>query len=190
MEGGDGDEDDLDLADILADLGLEGDLLNQDSEATEALSAPHVVETETAEEKAEKRRLREEETARKRADITGRHAKWEADLEEHIAKNKKALRHALVALRKAATAELKESEEIRKEIEDLVEEAEKYLRGAEKYMATLRKESRPSDEKKVIWERVVEKVDKKFAERLTQTENVVNGWYGTLVQKELAEVSG
>ncbi|KIP02740.1 hypothetical protein PHLGIDRAFT_32086 [Phlebiopsis gigantea 11061_1 CR5-6] len=185
---GDGDDNDLDLAAILADLGLEGDLFSQDSEATESLSADHVVETETAEEKAEKRRLREEETARKRADITGRHAKWEADLEERIAKNKKALRHALVALRKAATAELKEGKEIRKEIEDLVEEAEKYLRGAEKYMATLRKESRVSDEKRVIWERVVEKVDKKFAERLTQTENLVNGWYGDLVQKELAEV--
>ncbi|GJE91262.1 hypothetical protein PsYK624_074110 [Phanerochaete sordida] len=182
------EEDDLDLAQLFEDLGLEGDFLESSSATSDAADAAPAVETESEEEKAEKLRLRKEETAKKRADITGRHAKWEAQLDERIALNRKALRQALVALRKAATAELKENEEIRKEVEDLVEEAEKYLRGAEKYLGNLRRESRAVDEKKTIWERVVEKVDKKFEERLMQAETVVNGWYLRVVEKELAEV--
>ena len=37
--------------------------------------------------------------------------------------------------------------------------------------------------------RVIEKVDKKFEDRLVRTEELVNGWYGGVVEKELAEVS-
>jgi signal recognition particle GTPase len=185
-----GSEDDLDLASILADLGLDEDFLNSKIEdETETAASESVIEGETEEEKAEKARLRKEETARKRADITGRHAKWEADLEERMTRNRKALRHSLVTSRKAATAELKDSKEIHKEIEDLVEEAEKYLKGTEKYLANLRKESRSPEEKKTIWDRVADKVDKKFEERLSQTESVVNGWYLRVLENELAEVS-
>lgn len=175
------------MADILADLGLDADFL--DLEPSEVQTAEPVVVTESEEEKAEKLRLRKEETARKRADITGRHTKWETALDEQIAKNKKELRRALVTIRKTATSELKEHAAIRKEIEDLVEDAEKYLKGAERYMSTLKKESRSSDEKRIIWERVVEKVDKKFADRLAQTEVLVNGWYAEVVERETDEVS-
>lgn len=181
-------EDDLDLDELFADLGLGEDFLESQSKSSESVETSATVDTESEEAKAEKLRLRKEETAKKRADITGRHSRWEAQLDERIALNRKALRQALVAIRKAATAELKEDEEIRKEIEDLVEEAEKYLRGAEKYLGNLRRESRPVEEKRTIWERVVEKVDKKFEERLMQTEAVVNGWYLRVVEKELAEV--
>lgn len=182
-------DDDLDLAGILADLGLDEDFLDSRSQGSETHAADSAVQTETEEEKAEKVRLRVEETKAKRAEITRRHAQWEADIEGRITQNKKALRQALVTMRKTATTELKENQEIRKEIEDLVEDAEKYLRGSEKYMATLKKESRSSDEKKIIWDRVVEKVDKKFAERLSQTETLVNGWYASLLTQEVAEVS-
>ena len=180
-------DDDLDLASILADLGLDEDFLESKSEAETPSPAP-IDKEESEEEKAEKLRLRKEQTAQKRADVTGRHTKWEVQLDERIAQNRKALRQALVALRKSATAELKKSAEIRKEVEGLVEEAEKYLRGAEKYLGSLRRESRSAEEKKAIWERVVEKVDKKFEERLTQAEAVVNGWYLRVVENELAEV--
>ena len=81
--------------------------------------------------------------------------------------------------------------EAQKQIENLVDEAEKYLKGAEKYLATLSKNApggRTIDEKKTLWERVVEKVDKKFEERIGQTEAVVNGWYDNVVNSEIAEV--
>ena len=183
-------EDDPDADDFLekfyAELGLD---LDAEERTPASPSESPAVETETEEEKAEKHRLQMEEIAKKRADITGRHSGWEEQLEEKMKANRKALRTTLVALRKAATQELKDSKEIRKEIENLVDEAEKYLKGAEKYMIKLGQESRPDEEKNTIWSRVVEKVDKKFEERLAQTETVVNGWYLGVVEKEIAEVN-
>ncbi|EKM50511.1 uncharacterized protein PHACADRAFT_263840 [Phanerochaete carnosa HHB-10118-sp] len=182
------DDDDLDFAKLFADLGLEEDFLQSDHKASGTASTAPAAETESEEEKAEKLRLRSQQNRKTRADITARHTEWEVQLEERIVLNRKALRQALVAIRKAATAELKETDEIRNEIEGLVGETEKYLRGAEKYLSNLRGESRTVEEKKTIWEKVVEKVDGKFTERLTQTEAVVNGWYLRVAEKELAEV--
>ena len=149
---------------------------------------PTPEETETEEEKAEKERLRQIETAKKRADITGRHTKWEQEIEEAAADGRKALRKQLVAFRKAAVVDLKESKEIRKEVESLVDEAEKFLKGAEKYLTNLKREARRPDEKRTMWERVVDKVDTKFGERLMQTEAVINGWYNVILNSELEEV--
>lgn len=182
------DDDDF-LAKFYAELGLDQDILSMEStSASEPELAGPAVQTETEEEKAEKLRLQREETIRKRADITARHTNWEKELDEKIKHNRKALRKSLVALRKAAVQELKENKEIREEVEALVDEAEKYLKGAEKYLDQLRKESRTAEEKRTIWERVVEKVDKKFEERLGRTEAVVNGWYLKIVEQEIQEV--
>lgn len=177
------------LAKFYAELGLDQDILNEKEEASESGAVSPAADTETEEEKAEKLRLKQEEIAQKRADIAVRHAKWEKELQERIALNRKALRKSLVASRKAAAQELKESVELRKEVESLVEEAERYLKGAEKYMGNLKRETRSDDEKKTIWDRVVEKVDKKFEERLSQAESVVNGWYLKVVEAEIQEVS-
>ncbi|THH27750.1 hypothetical protein EUX98_g6442 [Antrodiella citrinella] len=177
------EDDDIDMEAFYAELGLNGE-----DEPTPDLTVPESEETETEEEKAEKLRLRKVETAKKRADITSRHTKWEQQLEEVIADSRKALRKQLVALRKAAVVDLKESKEIRKEIESLVEEAEKFLKGAEKYLANLKRESRRPEEKSTMWERVILKVDSKFGERLAQTEAVVNGWYNEMLNSELLEV--
>ncbi|KAJ3555490.1 hypothetical protein NM688_g2548 [Phlebia brevispora] len=180
-------EDDF-LAKFYAELGLDQDVLSERQESSESGTASPAAETETEEEKAEKLRLRQEENAKKRTEITARHANWEKQLEDRIANNRKALRKALVASRKAAVQELKENVEIRKEIESLVDEAERYLKGAELYMANLKRENRPDEEKKAVWERVTEKVDKKFEDRLGQTETIVNGWYLKVVEQELQEV--
>lgn len=181
-------EDDDFLAKFYAELGLDGDLLAEQEDASESEAASPAAETETEEEKAEKLRLRKEETIQKRAAITARHADWEKQIEDRVTQNRKALRKTLVAMRKAAVQELKENADIRTEVEGLVEEAEKYLRGAEKYMSTLKRESRSHEEKRTIWDRVTEKVDKKFEERLLQTETIVNGWYLKVVEQEVAEV--
>ncbi|PSR82591.1 hypothetical protein PHLCEN_2v6024 [Hermanssonia centrifuga] len=181
-------EDDDFLAKFYAELGLDQDLLTSEDDTSEEQEVPPAVDTESEEEREEKLRLKKLKTEKKRADITARHSAWEKELEERISLNRKALRKSLVALRKAAVQELKESVEIHKDVEGLVEEAEKYLKGAEKYLGNLSRESRADEEKRIIWERVVQKVDKKFEERLTQTEAVVNGWYLQVIENELQEV--
>ena len=180
------ESDELDLDAFYAELGLGDDpLASTSSEGDE--SAPPIP-TESEEDKAERIRLRQEQTAKKRADITGRHSLWESQLEERIVQNSKILRRTLVSMRKAAVSELKDSVEIRKEVESLVEEAEKYIKSAEKYLVSLRREPRKKEDKRALWTRVVERVDDKFGERLGQTEAVVNGWYNQILNKELEEV--
>ncbi|EMD39165.1 hypothetical protein CERSUDRAFT_112841 [Gelatoporia subvermispora B] len=186
-----GDDPDMDvsLEEFYAELGLEEDFGSTTTATGEATpAAPMHQHVETEEEKAERLRVRRQKNAQKREDIEQRHAKWEVELSDSIKANQKALRKALVAIRKAAAAELKESKEISGEIDSLVDEAEKYLRGAEKYFQNLMREDRSLDEKRLLWEKVVSKVDEKFVQRLTQAETLVNGWYLQVLNKELDEV--
>ncbi|KAI0917831.1 hypothetical protein AcV5_002674 [Taiwanofungus camphoratus] len=179
------EDTDLDLDAFYAELGLDDETI---LDASVRPAEPSPVQTESEEERAERQRARADDMAKRRIDVEARHTQWEQQLATQIKINQKALRKALVALRKAAAAELKESRDIRAEVESLVEEAEKYLRGAEKYFVTLEKEGRREEEKKAVWEKVIAKVDQKFAERLSQTEALVNGWYVQVLDKELMEV--
>lgn len=183
------DPEDVDLDDFYADigLGLDDDLLAPDTPAdVEDTPAPEITESE--EEKAERLKKEAEEVAKKRADITRRHSAWEKEMDEMIVFARKVLRKNLVTLRKAATAELKVNKEIRKEVDNLVEDAEKFLKGADKYLATLKRETRRNEEKGIMWNKVISKVDSKFEERLEKTESVVNGWYNGHQNTEMVEV--
>lgn len=183
--------DDIDLDAFAAELGLDDidtDATGADSTSSTpmiASSPPTSEVTETEEQRAKRFR----ETAEKRAEIEARHSKWEDEQAVLIDESRRSLRRALVALRKAATAELKESAEIRAEIESFVARAEDLLKGAEKYLQTLVKEQRTDDEKRQLLERVLNKVQDKFTDRLGETEAVLNGWYAPWLDKELAEVS-
>lgn len=184
-------ETDLDLEAFYAELGLEEDFVPE-TVATPT-SAPVPTQTrraETEEEREERLRLRAIENQKKRVELDGRRDKWETELAQKIETSKKALRKALVALRKSATAELKENQEIHDELKDLEAESEKLLKGAEKYLQTMQKEGKTSDDKKMLWDRVVDKVEAKFVEKLGQAESVVNGWYLKVLNKELDEVRG
>ncbi len=176
---------DPDLEAFKAQLGLSEEDLLSDPVEDSGPAEPHV---ETEEEREARLAAAREKTARDRASLQDRHAKWEAQLVEAIQAKKKALRKTLVALRKDAVVKLKGNEDIRNEVDNLIEDGEKFLRGAEKYLANLRKESRTIEEKRTIWDRIVGKVEEKFTDRLHQTETVVNGWYKTVVDNELAEV--
>ena len=46
----------------------------------------------------------------------------------------------------------------------------------------------PDAEKRQLLERVLNKVQDKFTDRLSETEAVMNGWYAPWLDKELAEV--
>ncbi|KZT21195.1 hypothetical protein NEOLEDRAFT_1074005 [Neolentinus lepideus HHB14362 ss-1] len=140
-------------------------------------------------ETAEEKEARLAAVAEKRRDIVARHEKWEQDLEALIKEKRKALRKALVALRKMAVTELKESKEIQEEVEILVQEAEKFLKGADGYLKTLKKEERSAQDKERLWGKVLDRVEKKFEERIEKVSALVNEWHGTVQSRELQEVN-
>jgi len=179
-------DEDVDLETFYADIGLD----DEEPGADEPEGDVHGENPPLDEEQLEELRLKElEKTAEKRRDITSRHAKWEEKLENLVKEKTKSLRKALVTLRKAAVQELRTSNDVQSAIEQLVGNAEKFLKGAEAYLNNLKAESRPTDEKVTSWTKVLTKVDTKFAEHLHDTEDVVNRWFTTHLEKELEEVS-
>ncbi|KAI0281110.1 hypothetical protein BGY98DRAFT_1095056 [Russula aff. rugulosa BPL654] len=178
--------DDVDLNAFYADIEFSED------EPEPEVQEEDVADTEIpplTEEQLEERRLQElAKTAEKRRNIMSRHSKWEEKLEITIKANKKSLRKALVALRKAAVQDLKTNKDVHSAIEQLVENAEKFLKGAEAYLNKLKAESQTTDEKVILWTKVLAKIDTKFAEHLRRTEDVVNGWYTKHLEKEMQEV--
>lgn len=179
-------DDEIDFDAFYAELGLDEPLGTPGG--SEYNSSPPSPPAETEEEQAERLRLKAEETARKRADIEARQAKWEAELRAQMERSISQLQTRLGDLRAAAAAELASSADVRGSIEELDSEAEKYLKGAEIYLKNLKGESRRSDEKLALWDRVADRVNDKFSERLLATEGVVNGWYRIVLDKELQEV--
>jgi hypothetical protein len=178
------DEADIDLEEFARELGLDDDTVTEVDETI----VPPPVETESEEEKAEKRRLKVIETAAKRSEIVGRHSKWEVDLQDLVKTKKKSLRKALVAIRKPAAVQLKESKEVRTAMDGLVADSEKHLKGAEAYLKTLNLERKESASKIVIWDKVISKVDAKFRNRLKEIDDMVNGWYTLILNQETQEV--
>ncbi|TFK52034.1 hypothetical protein OE88DRAFT_1658801 [Heliocybe sulcata] len=179
--------EDLDLNEFIEILG--------DIDAEEVESAPEETESEdifaspTPSETAEDKEKKRAAVAEKRKDIMARHAKWEQELEGLIKEKRKALRKALVAVRKTAVGELKESKEINGEVEALVAEAEKFLKGADGYLKTLKKEERSVQDKERLWGKVLDRVEKKFEERIEKLSSLVNEWHGTVQYRELQEVN-
>ena len=176
------DEAAIDLDAFAQELGLD------DLEPT-VDDIPPPMETESEEEIAERNRKKEIETAEARAAIMKRHSKWEADLKDLIKAKKKSLRKMLVAIRKPAAIELKESKQIRAAIDGMVTESEKYIKGAGAYLKTLTTESNKDATKIALWDKLIDKVDAKFRDRVTEMENVVNGWHMDVLNREALEVS-
>lgn len=177
------DNDDIDISAFYAELGLDEPLTTSQSHEQVPLNSP-----ESEEERIERLRLKAEETARKRADIEARHSKWETELRSQMETGFSTLKGRLGVIRTAAATELAEAPDIRVAIESLAADAEKYIKGAEIYLRNLKAESRKNDEKMPLWERVVEKVDMKFSERLGVVQAVVNMWYSAILDQELREV--
>jgi hypothetical protein len=176
------DEAGIDLDAFARELGLD------DLEPT-VDDIPPPMETESEEEIAERKRKKEIETAEARAAIMKRHSKWEADLKDLVKAKKKSLRKVLVAIRKPAAIELKENRQIRAAIDGVVAESEKYIKGAEAYLKTLTTEGNKDATKMALWDKLVDKVDAKFRDRVTEMENVVNGWHMNVLNQETLEVS-
>lgn len=182
-----GGEAEIDLDEFARDLGLDDEPEEPSLSIGLTQEAPKRRE-ETEEERAERVAQRLVLTAEKRADIEKRHTQFEAELAALVREKKKSLRKALVAIRKPAAAELENSKEIREGVASLLAEADKYMKGAEAYLKTLKKEKKEAKIKVALWDKVVEKVDKKFQDRLKETEDIVNGWYLQVLSQEMAEV--
>ena len=180
-------DDNVDLEAFYADIEF------SEEEPEPEVQEEDVADTESSslnEEQLEERRLQElAKTAEKRRNIISRHTKWEEKLEKAIKENKKSLRKALVALRKAAVQDLKTNKDVQSGVEQFVENAEKFLKGAEAYLNKLKMESQTTDEKVILWTKVLAKIDTKFTEHLHRTEDVVNKWYTEHLTKEVQEVS-
>ena len=180
-----GNNDEIDMDAFYAELGLDEPLGDSRNSQQQTFESPP---PESEEDRAEQQRLRAEETARKRADIELRHAKWEGELEAQIERSRAELHSRLRILRDAAAAELSSSAEVRRAIDELASEAEKYIKGAEIYLKNLKGEVRKREEKLALWDRVVDKVAGKFAERLAAAESTVSQLYHFLRDAELQEV--
>ena len=175
---------DDDLDDLLAELGL--DL--EETVSTDAPPEPSVVE-ESEEEKAAREVARLAEVAAKRRELEGRHSRWEEKLSEMIETQKVALKEAIASIRRTGAAELKINLSIRAGIETLNSEAEKALRGTDAYFTKLRTGGKPVAEQARLWDRVLEKVQAKFDERVQDVEELVNNWYEQeVLSKEREEV--
>jgi hypothetical protein len=179
-------EEDIDLDAFYAELGLDSPETTVEPTVVSGTAPTQYIPT--PEELEERRLLKEKQTAEQRADITGRHTKWEQELENLIKAHKKTLRRKLVTLRKQGAAELEEHKAIREHIDSLVTEAEKFLKGAESYLKNLKKDVKDGEEKIAMWTKVVDKVEEKFNARLDETVKAVDSWYDNYHAKELKEV--
>lgn len=180
----DGEEIDADLEEFLSEISAE------DEAEAQAPPPPPPVHEETEEELAERLRLKEKETAEKRADIEARHDQWERDIEKFGKAQRKVVREALNRLREAAVEEARTpGAAIRVHVEALSKEAEKSLKSLKAYSKRLVAETKPESEKIKAWDNIVSKVDKKFGDRVDAAADAVREWWNEHVKQEVREVN-
>ncbi|EJD07672.1 uncharacterized protein FOMMEDRAFT_16301 [Fomitiporia mediterranea MF3/22] len=164
------EDDDLDQ--LLAELELDV----EETISSDPPSTSSVIE-ETEEQKAAREAARLAEVAEKRRELTARHTRWEEKLADTISAQSASLKEAITSIRRVGAAELKINLAIRAAIQTLHTEAEKALRGTDAYFTKLRVGGKPRAEQARLWDRVLEKVQAKFDERVDEVEETVNKWY-------------
>ena len=170
------DDDGLDA--FSAEIGLD---LDEPDEEENVLFAPPPVESD--EEREARLKAKAEETAWKRKDITDRHTDWEYQLEDLKREQMETFRLALFNIRKVAAKNLKKDSDIQRAINEFAADGDKYLRGAENYLKNLIKGEK-KQEKRALWERVVQKVKDKFEKRLDEVDRKVGDWYNEISENE------
>jgi len=170
------DDDSLDA--FSAEIGLD---LDEPDDEEHVLFAPPPVESD--EEREARLKAKAEETAWKRKDITDRHTDWEYQLEDLKKEQMETFRLALFNIRKVAAKTLKKDSDIQRAINEFAADGDKYLRGAENYLKNLIKGEK-KQEKKALWERVVQKVKDKFEKRLDEVDRKVGDWYNEISENE------
>lgn len=211
----DGPDEDADgLDELLRDLGLSGTKEHEDPSLTD--------ESETPEEKPltpeELERLKKEKTARDRAEITARHAKWAEEIDELIKLRKKTVRKMLVRVRKGSVKslwdkspepepvdEVTTEEDVQKMrfidgdrasllLDNLATEGDKLLKGLEAYLRKEEKSIKSTgtegmDERIKKWDTFLEKVEEKYSESSEAMRDKVHRWFLQVRDIEIRDVS-
>lgn len=184
------DNDDGALDDFLRDLE---DLTASATETAEPAPEETVVEPEpqaeeTEEERAERVRLKDLETADKRADITARQKKWGVAVADEGEKQLGVLKAKIAKMRKeAAKGVVSPSGELRAELKKLMEERTRVAKGVEAYAKKLMTGAGKDQEK--LFEGLVEKVNKRWLESVTAFGGKVQEWMAAQNAAEKAAVS-
>ncbi|KAG9050428.1 hypothetical protein FS837_005501 [Tulasnella sp. UAMH 9824] len=164
--------EDEDLEAFLRDLGTEPDL-PADPAPEETPSEPQ--QTDTPEEAAERLRLKELETAEKRADILGRHENWERQVQALTDKHVAALPGILHKLRAESIAAL----DAANHPETMQKDADKALKNTEAFVKKLVSDSGSEEQKVALLDNVVSKVQKRFEDGAgVLSNNIVTWWEG------------
>ncbi|KAG9096292.1 hypothetical protein FRC06_008833 [Ceratobasidium sp. 370] len=174
------DEDDVEawLAELRADIPA--------ASATPQPEPAQPVE-ETEEQIAERERLRQIETARKRADLEQRHAKFEHAIHELGRSATEDFQIFLDAVRGVAAADL--NRRAREHVATLKNEAEKGLKGTDAYLKKLKGTAQGGAVKVALFDDVCEKVEKRFLDTAQNVSSIVSAWWSEMRAEEQKEAS-
>ncbi|KAF5383568.1 hypothetical protein D9615_003765 [Tricholomella constricta] len=195
------DSDEVD--DFLKDIGLDSEgqpdsASNTDSQTSSDADTQAQAYGDAEPSPEERLRL----TAEKRADITGRHVRWQAELVALVDEHTSNVKGVLGDLRKKAARELKGWGETQKGkgkgvLADIEEEAERLVRGLEGYLRGVEervkgngKEDEPGRAtERQKWDKVLEKVEERFRDKVRDVQREVHEWFVGKRAEEIDEVN-
>jgi hypothetical protein len=178
-------EDKESLEDFLAEL-----FQNPESESSADAVQPPPPKPPTEEEIAERKRLLKIETREKRIDITGRHTKWETQLEERGKEVLAELLKQVNELRAQVSNDMSNNEQILKLLTGYENEANKAIKGVETFFEKRIKIGKKVEESVVkTWEDVLKKVEKKFDDKEREVEKEMQEYYNSYITEEVERAS-
>ncbi|KAG6861266.1 hypothetical protein C0995_002074 [Termitomyces sp. Mi166 len=195
-----------DVDDFLKDIGISEDdeiaaepVVEEEQVVEEVKTEPEPPSYGDPEPSPEERR---ELTAKKRAKIALRHEKWQAELDALVREKMHAVRAFLTDSRGAAVAHLAQwgpnqkgvIAEVESEAGRLFKGLEGYLKGVEEKVARMKKAGTKQgkeqrDKDKEMWNKVVEKVEIRMAERVRDIHKEVHDWFVDVHAREIQEIN-
>jgi hypothetical protein len=169
-----------DLDDFLKDIGFD-----EEEKAPEPEPEPIPEVTPQVDKEAKKAA-----TALKRAKIVSRHARWQSQLDELAEDMEIRVKNELLAIREDAVAAIGDGKG-QEAIEKVQNEGEKLLKGLEAYVKKLMaREIKPEKQEKEqeSYERVIDKVEAKFRDAVSNVQEDVHNWYMSVRDKEAGVV--
>ncbi|KXN87676.1 hypothetical protein AN958_08313 [Leucoagaricus sp. SymC.cos] len=180
------------LDDFLREIGLDEE---------EKVPEPEPVLLPTAEEDQEDQEAKKAATAAKRADIVGRHVRWQSELDSLVKDLEQRVQQNLETIREEAISYIGKLPSDRhssaahgkgKEVIDKVQnDGEKLLKGLESYVNKLTSQMVVQEDlkEKEKWNKVVDKVEDKFKVVVRGIQEEVHDWYIQIREKEALAVS-
>ncbi|RDB15800.1 hypothetical protein Hypma_003644 [Hypsizygus marmoreus] len=177
-----GDVEEEGMDDFLKEIGLDEQIPGSAPEITEPEP-----ETPAPAEEGLTPEQRLAETAAKRAEITKRHAAWQDELDALVREMTEHVKGGVRGVREAAVAELKTGDKAKRVIGDVEGEAGKLVKGLEGYFKKLG--GGEGEKEKEKWQKVLERVEEKFADKVKDVQRDVHAWYLSVREKEVDEVN-